>query len=42
MNEAQRKQYAFVQLRTVPEWKDVSSIDDFNMVQNKGTVRFSF
>lgn len=31
-----RKAYAFQQLRDVPEWKDVVSVDDFDIEQNKG------
>mgnify|MGYP003262381502 CR=1 FL=1 len=33
-----RKQFIFDQLRTIPEWNDIDSLDDFTMEQNKGTL----
>ena len=33
-----RKQFIFDQLRTIPEWSDVCSLDDFTMEQNKGIL----
>ena len=33
-----RKLFALKQLQTIPEWNDVHSVDDFNMVQNKGEI----
>lgn len=36
-NELERKEFAFQQIQSIPEWNDVHSIDDFDMVQNKGT-----
>lgn len=31
-----RKRFALNELQHIPEWNDVHSVDDFNMVQNKG------
>lgn len=31
-----RKEFAFQQLQDIPEWKDVTSMDEFEMEQNKG------
>ena len=35
-----RKQFVWDRLRTVPEWEDVCSINDFSMEQNKGMLLF--
>ena len=31
-----RKAFAYENLKGIPEWSDVTSIDDFDMEQNKG------
>ena len=36
-----RKRFVFEELRTVPQWSDVASIDDFCMEQNKGGGNFA-
>lgn len=33
-----RKAFAYENLKDIPEWSDVSSIDDFDMEQNKGII----
>ena len=37
-----RKAFAFHQIQGIPEWSDVHSIDDFDMVQNNGRLRAHF
>lgn len=36
-----RKAFAFENLRDIPEWSDVTSIDDFDMEQNNGKVEIN-
>ena len=36
-----RKRFVFEELRTVPQWSDVASVDDFCMEQNKGGGNFA-
>ena len=31
-----RKKFVFDRLKTVPEWSDVCTVNDFGMEQNKG------
>ena len=37
-----RKTFAFHQIQGIPEWNDVHSIDDFDMVQNNGRLGIHF